>query len=172
MNFFKFFPTVPYAFQANSGTFALNITNPTVHIKIQERLKEVVSIYYDYVVQEGERPDTVSTKLYGGPEYTWVILLVNTIFSLYDWPLGSEEFNAFIEDKYGSVTTAMATTLFKTAAGYFVDEVTYNTLDADNRDTISAYDWELQKNEDKRRIKVIPTAFLGPLTTELKKILA
>jgi hypothetical protein len=171
MQFFRFFPTVQYSFERAGTPFVTTITNPTVHFKIQEKLKEHIAVLYNYIVSDGERPDTVAMKLYGSPDYTWVVLMVNNIFSFYDWPLASEEFNRYIIDKYGSVAQAQACSLYQTADGYFVDATTYNGLLAAARGSIvSAYDDELTKNEAKRRIRVVPAAFVEPLVTELRAV--
>ena len=54
-----------------------------------------------------------------------------------------------------------------------MDVDTFNAMDVSKRGLpISVYDHEQDLNEAKRRIKVVPTAFLGPLMTELKKVLS
>lgn len=169
MKFFRYFPTVPYEFVVDGQSFVLNITNPTVHFKVMERLKSHITVFHDYVVEDGERPDSVATRVYGSPDYTWVVLLVNNIMTLYDWPLSSREFDRFIVDKYGSVSAAQATPVYKTSDGYYLDATTYGLTDASLRAQSNAYDDELEKNEAKRRIKIIPTQFVEPLVVELRK---
>ncbi len=169
MNFFKYFPTVLYSFQTVATERGFEVTNMTVHFKMVEKLKQNITVFYDYIVQDGERPDTVATKLYGSPAYTWVVLLLNNIMSLYDWPLNNEEFNNYIIERYGSVVNAQLTTIFKTAQGYVVDGVTYGLLLASEQGpALSAYDDELEQNDAKRRIRVLPAEFIGPLMLDLK----
>jgi hypothetical protein len=174
MKYFQYFPKIDYTFTNTDGTLTtLSITNPTVHVKIVERLKQHIEVFHDYVIADGERPDTVATNLYGSPDYTWVVLIVNNIFSLYDWPLTYDEFVLFIVDKYGSLAAAQAQSVYKTTDGDYIDAVSYGLLSADQQGSvISAYDDELAKNEDKRRIRVIPAQFVEPLVLELRKVLA
>lgn len=180
MQFFKHFPQVPYAYQLDAGTFTLNITNLTAHVKIVERLQQHMRVFYDYIIGDGERPDTVAARLYGSPDYTWVVLVTNNILSLYDWPLSNEEFDRYVTDKYrGSApdTTARAVALanaqsqvlYSTADGFRVDATTYALLPATDQGlTTTAYDDELRANEAKRRIKAIPAQFAAILMEELK----
>ena len=172
MNFFRFFPTTQYTFKNGDVLQTFEITNFTEHVKLAERLKSNITVLYDYVIQDGMRPDSVSVALYGSPNYTWLILLINNVFTLFDWPLDSAEFNKFIIDCYGSVQTAQTKKLYKTAAGYLVDVDTYNALPSDQKGLITtAYDDEFDKNEAKRRIRVVPAEFVVALAQELKKIL-
>jgi hypothetical protein len=170
MKFFSYFPKMSYEFHASNGAFTLDMTNITTRFVIMERLKQHVTVLHDYIVQDGERPDTVAQKVYGSPDHTWVVLLINNIMSLYDWPLTSFVFDRYIVSKYGSQAAAQANTLYKTSDGYYVDANTYSQLPVSERgSTPSAYDDELTKNEDKRRIKVIPQEFVQPVILELRK---
>lgn len=171
MKYFDYFPQTKYDFDVNGTNVTFDITIPTTRLKMMQRLQQAITVFYDYVVEDGQRPDTVSTMLYGSPNYTWVILLINNIQSLFDWPLSSAEFQRFIVDKYGSLQLAQSEWLYYTVDGYQVDVRTYTALDVSLRGTPkNNYDWEIELNEAKRRIKVIPTEFAAPLALELQKV--
>lgn len=173
MKFFRYFPQLSYVFEQANSSFGIDITNPTSHVVIVERLKQHVTAYYDYVISDGERPDSVATKVYGGPEYTWIILVLNNIQSLYDWPLTDAEFHDYIVDRYGSVANAQASKIYKTTEGFVVDSVSYNELPVERRGSISdEYTEEQTANENKRRIKLVPAEFVTPLVSELKRAFA
>jgi hypothetical protein len=172
MQFFSFFPTVEYTFQNANTQYTLTMVNPTVHVRLVEALKKNITVLYDYVIQDDERPDTVSVNLYGTPDYTWVVLLLNNIFTLFDWPLTNDEFMKYIVEKYGSVTQAQTTILYRTFDLYYVDAATYATLTLAQRGEVqTAYDFENDANDAKRRIRVVPSAFVAPIALELKKLL-
>jgi hypothetical protein len=169
MKFFRNYPLISVEFP----TGPVIMTNTTAHVRLIEKLKKNITVLYDYSIQDGERPDTVSQNLYGTTEYTWIILVLNQIFSLFDWPLQPDEFNNYIIERYGSVAAAQTQFVYQTFDGYRVDVDTWTDLDADQRlDPLSVYDDELNKNELKRRIKVVPDGFVTPLALELKKILS
>lgn len=111
MNFFRFYQHTPYTFLRADGTsYSLSLTNFTQRAILQEQTQPYLSALYDYDVRDGERPDTVATNIYGDPKYTWLVLIVNNILSLYDWPLTNEEFELYLTSKYGSLATATAVT--------------------------------------------------------------
>lgn len=169
MKYFQYFPSLTYDFDGIQRP----VTNLTANVKMVERLKQHVTVLYDYIVEDGDRPDTVSDKLYGSVNYTWIILLANNIHSLYDWPLTSEEFDRYIIDKYGALSTAHSSVYYRTTDGDLIDQTSYETwLSEDRRGgTISYYDYELARNEAKRRIKVVPQAFAEALTMELRQLM-
>ena len=173
MAYFTLFPVVPYTYTSNGNTFALTITNLTTHVLVVERLQQLVSSFYDYVIQDGERPDIVAARLYGSPDFTWLVLLLNNIMSLYDWPLTTTEFNNYIVDKYGSVVAAQQQLIYTTIDQFYVDSATFYLLPVASRGVIrTAYDDELTQNEAKRTIRVIPADFASQLTNELRTLLA
>lgn len=174
MQFFRYFPQTPYTFVGADGRASVvDVTNITAHIKIMERLRSNITVFYDYLVQDGERPDTVAEKVYGSVNHTWLVLLLNNIFSLFDWPLNSEEFIAFVTEKYGTLAKAQACIYYRTVDNYKVDLDTYNSLPVGQQGvSITAFDEEFNVNEAKRSIRVVPVQFVGSLTNELKKLLA
>ena len=172
MDFFKYYRRTPYTFDVDGDTFQVNLTNVTQRAKIVERLRQYTSAMYEYVIQDGERPDIVAQRLYGSPSYTWVVLLSNNIFSLYDWPLSSQEFEDYLISKYGSIQHARdGARTYYTVEGDRVDETTYDALpEARQGNVLTPYEQEVQDNEAKRRIKVIRGAFLPQIFTALKTL--
>lgn len=173
MNYFKFYPQVMYRFGANNSNWSVRMTNLTCHAILLEKVKQQVTAFHSYVVQDGERPDTVATKIYGGPEFTWIVLVVNNILTLYDWPLTEYEFNRFIESKYGSQAAATAISYYLTTNGEYVDAATYELLPVEDKGSIrSAWEDEVLKNEAKRSIRVVPRQFVPLLQAELERAFA
>lgn len=106
MDFFKYYQDAAYMFNVDEQVFTMALTNITERARVVERLRQFTSAMYEYVIQDGERPDLVAESLYGSASFTWLILLTNNIFSLYDWPLTTDEFNAYIVSRYGSIQNA------------------------------------------------------------------
>src|SRR5579872_6500043 len=125
MNYFKYFPVIAYPDDTGAS---INITNFTERAVIQEAVNQHVTVLYDYVIQDGLRPDSVAQNVYRSPLYTWIILVVNNIFTLFDWPLTTEEFSNYITEKYGSVTAAKSQNLYFTTDGFAVDFTTWMGL--------------------------------------------
>jgi hypothetical protein len=137
MNFFTYYNTTQYRFTANAAPYDLTLTNITERVKIAERIGQYTSALYDYVIGDGQRPDNVAVDVYKNAKYTWLILLVNNINSLYDWPLTSEEFAQYLISRYGSVERAMATSTdhyyYFTRAGAYVTRAEYLALNIIDR---------------------------------------
>lgn len=51
-------------------------------------------------VQDGERPDVLSRRLYGLPKFDWTFFAVNN-WSPEDWPLSSQQLDAWVDAKLG-----------------------------------------------------------------------
>lgn len=63
--------------------------------------------YFNYVVKEGERADTIASDFYGNPNYLWIIYLINDITDpLHEWTKTEEDLYSFIVKKYGSYENA------------------------------------------------------------------
>ncbi len=93
------FPTVRYNNQ--------NVNNILVKIVLDRLVKTSSTVFYPYVVKEGERPDIIAADYYGDSRYDWLVYLANNIIDpYYQWPLTSEEFSAFILKKYGTLEIA------------------------------------------------------------------
>jgi hypothetical protein len=173
MNYFQYQDITPYEYLSPEGVPQLRaIVNITERAKIAERLRQYTTVMYDYVIADGERPDSVATRVYGDPKYTWVVLLVNNIMSLYDWPLSYEEFESYIIAKYGSIQAANeGTRTYFRADGVQVDALTYDSLLPEDQGEIrTPLEQETLDNEAKRRIKVIAAQFLPGIDQAIKTL--
>jgi hypothetical protein len=98
-NFIGRFPVISYN--------GYNINNILVKIAINDLTKKYTTVFYPYVIKEGERPDLIAADYYGDSRYDWLIYICNNIVDpYYQWPLSANEFNNFIVKKYGSYEDA------------------------------------------------------------------
>lgn len=97
--YFSMFPKVEY--RGEDGSYK-TITDITKFSRLGTKLLDDVTFYSFYSIQDDERPDHVSQKLYGSVDYYWTFFLMNdNLKNVYeDWPRSSSEFNAYIENKY------------------------------------------------------------------------
>jgi hypothetical protein len=158
MKYFQYQSVTSYRFDG-SGVQIVDITQ---HAKIVERLSQYTSAIYEYEILEEERPDIVAYKLYGSVDYTWLVLVLNNIISLYDWPLNTTDFNAYIVSKYGSIAAAESgTPIYYTVEGDRVDAATYTALPTARKgNVLTPYEFEIQQNDAKRRIRVVRREFV------------
>jgi hypothetical protein len=94
------------------------------------RIADDVSFYSYYTMQDGERLDTISQKLYGTPEYYWTIPLINhhitNVFR--DLPKDYPTLIKYLEKRY--IGSAFKLAAGQTIAGKFNlgEIVSFNTV--------------------------------------------
>jgi hypothetical protein len=105
--FFDLFPRVPYKVDGGRYSSYESITNITFRVAfIQETMANLAS-YYEYVIKDGDTPETLADRFYDSPYLHWVILYANNIYNPFqDWPMDQRSFRAYINKKYGSMEAA------------------------------------------------------------------
>lgn len=97
--YFEKFQTINYA-----NTVARNITQRAV---VLSSVYTSPFIYYQYDIQQGERPDNIADRYYKDQYKGWILNLTNKVVDpYYDWYLDETTFNDFIVKKYGSLVNA------------------------------------------------------------------
>lgn len=101
MAFFKQFPVISY------NTLSDGIINDVIdifrHVDVNEVLIDNASTYTFYEIKNGERPDTVSSRLYGTPDYYWTFFVTNDSLKsgLNSWPMEYNQHKSWIDQEYG-----------------------------------------------------------------------
>ena len=170
MSIYTYFPKINYKVDEYDSLRAIDITSA---IKIKEYLKSYRGILYTpYIVKNGDRPDIVSNKLYADPSYDWILLIANNMYSVYDdWPRNSVDLDAFIIEKYGSLSSAMSTVKYYYNSSLdIIDETTYNNLASTARRSETQYEYELRVNSNKAKIKVVKRSLITAITSDLNTI--
>lgn len=100
MRYFRYFPKIPYDLDDNKAT--RDIVDVFRLAKIISAIEDDITFYRNYTIQEGERPDHVSTKLYGSQEYYWTFFLINETMknSYNDWPRARNEVEEWTDEHY------------------------------------------------------------------------
>jgi hypothetical protein len=105
MSYFSLIRSTDYSFRTNDPNNFLSfdrVKDITQRFKLVEyvRSSKLRGSEY-YFIQDGERPDTVSYKLYGKADLHWLIFLFNGILNpLFEWPMSYLEIRRIIEEKY------------------------------------------------------------------------
>ena len=98
--YFQEFPVIQYdVFGTGKPIDVVDIFRA---VRIKKSIRDNVLLYTYYTIQDGERPDHVSLKLYGTIDYYWTFFMVNDnlVNLVKDWPLSTFELDNKIGAKY------------------------------------------------------------------------
>lgn len=109
MAFFKNFNTVDYFF-GNEKT-SDKFQNISLYADVIDQVKNDITLYQDYHVLPGERPDQVSMKLYDRPDFYWTFFLVNDELREFGWPLSNQEAFELAKKRYHNTVITTRTVL-------------------------------------------------------------
>jgi hypothetical protein len=190
MAYFKFLPDIqyisPFESRQSNDEYVL-AKNLFKRIKISDDGSGAAFLFNKYVIQEGERPDTVSAKVYGNSNYDWLVIVAAGIINQRDeWPLSSQELYEFSLNKYGNDLTAIKhyrTTEVKDSngrlilpAGQVVDQ-NFTISNPDNPlstlnpvEGLTNYEYEYELNSEKRTINMIKPEYRLQIVTELASL--
>ena len=191
-NYFRQLPNLDYPSLLNdrvSSGDTVRVKNLFRRVKIREDLVDSLTLFTKYKILGDERPDNVAEKYYGSPDLDWVVLLANNIVDIKnDWPMTEYDLNVYLNDKYTEQQLVKIhhyeTIEFRdlnnrliTPAGKIVDEnfvVEYLKGSQIQRvspiRSVSFFEWEVQKNDDKRNINLVQTDYVGTVVEEFQEI--
>jgi len=106
MAYFKHLPNILYQSPLSHKTSTsdyINVKNIFRRTKLKDYLAGSVSIFNKYIIEDGERPDTISESLYGSPQYDFVVILAAGITNInHQWPVQDYQIYDIALAKYGS----------------------------------------------------------------------
>lgn len=141
----QYFNTLPKVRYADKNGVATIYTNLMARASVIPELLSSSLTFYEYDVQDGDTPEIVAYKYYGDINRFWIVMYCNQINDpLWDWPLSGNQFDKYIEAKYGadkddihhyektiSATNRTSGTDFDiktTTETHVIDVTEYNTL--------------------------------------------
>jgi hypothetical protein len=78
--YFKNHPTFVYDFQYNIRTYETRtsiVKDITENVRFRKEVLENVTAFDEYDIVDGETPEIIAEKIYGNPEYHWILMLAN-----------------------------------------------------------------------------------------------
>ena len=140
--------------------------------ELHSEFKQSLTLFNEYIVQNGERPEDISTQIYNNPFYNWTILIINDITDYYaQWPRSVRQLQEYVDNKY---TNSAGTKHYITTevtddngsiicpAGKIVPQTFqvayYNgstTVTANPTVSVSNYQYEEELNAKKEKIQIV-----------------
>lgn len=118
MSFFKQFPTQSYDF--NRDGIIQQVVDIYRSVRIEGSSIDNPSLYLNYSIKDGERPDIVSQRLYNTPEYYWTFFIINEMLhdGMRAWPMSRSVMEDYLAEEYsGVVITTNPVTVTNTDLG-------------------------------------------------------
>ena len=91
MTYFKNFGLVEYRYGEEDESTRVLTEDLSIYVNLLDQISDVIGFYEYYFILSGDRPDTLSYKLYGSTDYYWTFYLMNSSLKESGWPLSSKE---------------------------------------------------------------------------------
>lgn len=98
MSFFRGFPTLGYYYGNESSKSAAQ--NLSAYSDIVDHVRDNATVYENYEILDGERPDTLSIKLYGNMEFYWTFFLMNEHIRKNGFPISNKELTKWTKKQF------------------------------------------------------------------------
>ena len=171
--YFERFPRGQYI-QPGTKNYKL-VTDLFRRVKIRDKITDEASLYSEYFVKSGERPEDIATKHFGSPQLHWVILIANKITDrYYEWPLTFQAFEEFVNEKYDNAEGIHHYERVQTSGPQdSIDNthlIEFNSTDV-GAVSVSNREYE-QRHQDKiSRIKLLNPVFLPIIIEEFERLM-
>ena len=169
--YFTYFPQFTYDVKGD-GTAKL-VTDILRRVKVRNQIRDNVSFFDKYNVQDGESPEDIAYKLYGDSELHWVVLMVNDVKDrFFDWPLSQIQFQNYLQSKYSDpdgvhhyeITQSSGPTT--STDNSHIIEVNSSEVGAT---AVTNREYEDRLQDSKRQIQILDPDYLPYFVTEFEK---
>ena len=192
MTYFRELPDIQYPNFLNDGTGSKDyITLKNIFLRSEVR-RDIQNFYvYDlYTIKGDFRADNIAEELYGSPTYDWVVLISAGVINYQnDFPLSSQELFNYTRDKYGIegmndihhyISTEVLDDLGRliyprgivVAKDFTIPNPEFPTSTINPVVGISNYEYETEKNDAKRQIRILRREYLNQFVIDMREISA
>ena len=106
MGYFRDLPNIMYQSplpEKVSSRDYIGVKNLFRRVKLNSNISDITAVFNKYVIEDGERPDTIAEDLYGSSTLDYIVILCAGINNINeDWPLQDYQVYNYALDKYGS----------------------------------------------------------------------
>ena len=169
--YFSKFPDIIYD-PDRDGQFQI-CKNILRRVALREKVRTNTLLYDTYDVNEGESPESLADRLYGSPEYHWVVLMVNNVADRYhDWPMSTPQFLEMVADKYDNVDAVHHYEITQESGSTKVKiNIGTDNTDYPSATPITNYEYELERQNTISRVRLLDPAYLPQFVTEFETLM-
>ena len=181
--YFQYFPTTVF-----DNTRLIDITR---RVDLKNSILSNPYVFLPYTIKQGDRPQDIAFFYYGDVKYVWLVYVsIAAIDPYFDWPLSSSDFDNYIIKKYAADASANGNAVIEWAQNTQIDDnivhykhvnddtiITKDTYDLSTSITqgdwraVRIYDYELEKNEDKRIVNLLDARYASQAEEDLKRLI-
>ena len=176
MSYFNKFRTIGYDVKGVKGDPQFNpITNILTRVRMKAAFIKNRVYYSDYMVLDGETPESVAYDFYGDSGLHWIVMYAQQITNpYYDWPLTYYDLTKYIATKYGENQLSVhhyedGEGLIVNAPGTPVGNGTVDTYGSAN--PITNFRYEELENDKRRSINLVKPEFVNAIKKEFDNLL-
>ena len=169
--YFSKFPDIIYD-PDRDGQFQI-CKNILRRVALREKVRTNTLLYDTYDVNEGESPESLADRLYGSPEYHWVVLMVNNVTDRYhDWPMSTPQFLEMVADKYDNVDAVHHYEITQESGSTKVKiNIGTDNTDYPSATPITNYEYELERQNTISRVRLLDPAYLSQFVSEFETLM-
>lgn len=106
MSYFRELPNIEYLSFLSDRTSSdeyITVKNLFRKAKLRDDIIDPITVFDEYQIPDGYRPDNVAEELYGNEEYDWIVLISAGIVNVRnEWPISDQDLYRVSNEKYGS----------------------------------------------------------------------
>ena len=164
MDYFDNFKYINYDFTIKSDKTPIieTIVDTMTRVTFNISDADLMLMCDEYIVPANSKPEQIAYALYNEPLLHWTILYVNKITDINtDWAMSDVSLRKFVTKKYGVGLEYAPHHYERQSDGVIIDPQFCLDTYQETAVLFSNYDYELQLNENKRRIKVVKPAYIS-----------
>ena len=197
-SYFKQVPDFDYVSRLPDAKISdyITVKNLFKRGKLADDIFQDLTVFTKYEIRGNDRPDNVANKVYDDPDLDWVVLLSNNIINIQsEWPLPQRDFDRYLLDKYETYEKLNDVHHYETLEcknltgavvvpkGLWVESdysVTYydwyagveiTKSSSDIVVSVTNYEYEDEKENEKRNIYILKPKYLNIIKDDLKEMM-
>ena len=156
--------------------------------EILKEYKSSLTLFNEYLVQNGEKPEDIALEKYDNPFYNWTILIINDITNYHEqWPRSTMQLQEYVNAKYDNpeATKQHITTEVKDASNNIIVPAgkvvpsTFQIAYWNGSVTVTAnpvypqtyYQYEEELNAKKEKIQIVQPRYIEDFVENYYKII-
>jgi len=169
MSYFNYFSPILYDPKGNGN--AKLVTNILSRVRIRVNMKKEIVMLDQYDIKENDTPEIISDRHHGSPYYHWVVMILNGISDVFhDWPKSTRQLQKYLQTRY---TDAQMSEIHHYEIAQSSGDATIKIQvpqGTSGATTITNYEYEVNKNEEKRKIDLLRNEYLGFFVDEFESL--